>query len=277
MVTYVTAFASAGYAPISVPVLETALTNVSDLTDIIFRGSGSAFAGVIVTSSRACEAWKVAVQSTIADAPSSSNSQTSWSSIPFYVVGNATASALSSLHELFSTTPQQHLVPSPSMIQGQDCGNADNLARFIVQDLEGKNDQSKLLYLTGDKNRESLPSILNEASVRFDQLEVYGTQGSSTFKDDLGRIMEDHSQAKDWWIVFFAPSSAQFAIPVLETYFALPRVAGSPGGTHPSAKIAAIGRTTLAFLRDTLHLQVAATASKPNPDCLLSAIRGAES
>ena len=59
---YSTAFASAGYIPLSVPVLETVPTNLSSLQEIVRAGPASEdYDGVIMTSARSCEAWKNAV------------------------------------------------------------------------------------------------------------------------------------------------------------------------------------------------------------------------
>ncbi len=285
---YEAAFASAGYLPVSIPVLQTTLTNISLLADIVSAGG---YSGVVVTSARACEAWKAAVQSTLS-LSTSNTSNSPWFTVPFYVVGKATASALSSLHDLFPAT-HHHLLPSPAMIRGQESGNAEQLANFIVQDIQANGHESNLLYLKGDKNRETLPSILNAASLKFDPVQVYGTTGSSSFKDDLERVIEEHARVKgalslfypfracsyaahiDRWIVYFAPSAAQFVTPILENYFSLPRV-GASNSDRPPAKIATIGPTTFAFVQETLRLHVAATASKPSPDGLLLAIQRVE-
>jgi len=100
-----------------------------------------------------------------------------WSSIPFYVVGGATAKALAAVSDLCG--------PGPNDIRGgSQTGTSERLAHFILDDIperEGK----KLLYLTGDKNRDTLPKILAEARVTLESLQVYETQGSSTFAKDL--------------------------------------------------------------------------------------------
>lgn len=188
---YEVAFASAGYLSVSIPVLQTTLTNISLLADIVSAGG---YSGVIVTSARACEAWKAAVQS-ILSSPTSNTSNSLWLSVPFYVVGKATASALSSLHHLIPTT-HHRLLPSPTMIRGQESGNAEQLANFIVRDVKASGRESNLLYLTGDKNREILPSILNTAGLKFEPVQVYGTTGSSSFKDDLERVIGEHALVK---------------------------------------------------------------------------------
>lgn len=189
---YEATFASAGYLPVSIPVLQTAFTNLPHLACIISTGG---YSGVIVTSARACEAWQAAVQ-TILSSSTTDISNSSWSTIPFYVVGKATASALSSLPHLFPPL-YHHLLPSPIMIHGQESGNAGELANFIVEDVKANGQKnSNLLYLTGDKNRETLGSILNDASLKFDALQTYGTTGSSSFKDDLEKVVKEHAQVK---------------------------------------------------------------------------------
>ena len=58
---YETAFSEAGFVVASVAALDTGFVN-DDSLDAAIRGRASEFDGVIVTSSRACEAWKRAVQ-----------------------------------------------------------------------------------------------------------------------------------------------------------------------------------------------------------------------
>ncbi len=55
-------FQSAGYHPVSVPVLESLLMNVSPLADIIREGPAMRrLNGVIITSKRSCDAWQGAL------------------------------------------------------------------------------------------------------------------------------------------------------------------------------------------------------------------------
>lgn len=59
---YETAFNSAGFHAISVPVLETVFVNLSSLESLINDGpTAEGLDGVIITSGRACEAWKIVV------------------------------------------------------------------------------------------------------------------------------------------------------------------------------------------------------------------------
>lgn len=64
------AFTSHGYSPISVPVLETNIVNVGDLSNRIVAGpQAQSLAGVIVTSKRGSEAWSSAVKSVVSGGP----------------------------------------------------------------------------------------------------------------------------------------------------------------------------------------------------------------
>jgi len=59
---YESTLTSAGYNPISLPVLETLPVNLPALRDIIHDGPEVCeFAGVVITSKRSCETWGMAL------------------------------------------------------------------------------------------------------------------------------------------------------------------------------------------------------------------------
>ena len=59
---YESTFTSAGYHPISVPVLETLPVNLPALRDIIRDGpEACGLEGVVITSKRSCETWGMAL------------------------------------------------------------------------------------------------------------------------------------------------------------------------------------------------------------------------
>lgn len=92
-----------------------------------------------------------------------------WKETPFYVVGHATEKVLSSCSDL---------PLAPSKILGAESGNGEALAHFIVSDCSNQDPDTErppLLYLTGDKNRETLPQILNDAGLSCAKLQVYET------------------------------------------------------------------------------------------------------
>ena len=109
-----------------------------------------------------------------------------WSAVPFYVVGEATAKALADIHEALGDSPF-----APRDIRGgAESGTSGRLAHFIVDDLAKTTGSKRLFYLTGDKNRDTLPNILGDAGLELDSLQVYATQGSSTFAADLKNVLE---------------------------------------------------------------------------------------
>ncbi|KAF7980455.1 hypothetical protein HWV62_38316 [Athelia sp. TMB] len=267
---YESAFKEVDFTTISVPVLETAFTNVIDFRACIARGP-QGLAGVIITSARSCEAWANAlsgIETTGAVLLPSFCRQIEkmkgdWSTIPFYVVGAATHKALSS-------------IPGEKSIRGgAQTGTSESLARFILDDLpQDKAAKRTLLYLTGDKNRDTLPAILAEGNIDLHSLKVYETRGSSNFAGDLKDAVGKIPMETLHWIVFFAPSAAEFVTPILRRFFHLP--ANGPPSQEAlqtrKAKLAAIGPTTRDFLMNTLALRVTATPLKPNPQSLVEAI-----
>ncbi|KAI0655687.1 tetrapyrrole biosynthesis uroporphyrinogen III synthase [Cubamyces menziesii] len=271
---YEEAFRAQGYRAVSVPVLETVHKNLDKLAEVLRRrgtlADGSAsYSGVIVTSGRACEAWQAVVQelSNGNGTNATDVQESSWSTVPFYVVGAATASALSTIRTAFPTSPY-----APHNIRGgAESGTAEKLAKFILTDLpEAPPSASRtLLYLTGDKNRDTLPKILGEGGLKLESLQVYATQGSSTFEEDLKAALGELSaeSGERWWIVYFAPSAANAVAPTIEKHFDLP-TAESASPKDRRARIACIGPTTATFLRNELHIEVAVVAEKPTPEAL---------
>lgn len=272
---YEDAFRSRGYHPISVPVLETVIVGREELARRLSSGPEMrSLSGVIITSQRAVEAWSEAAQ-----ALATANSNTplkpeyDWRSVPFYAVGEATSVALRNLSEKIPLyTPRD-------IRGGSETGTAERLAGFILKDRPSDESSRKLLYLTGDKNRDTLPRILESAGVALDPLQVYATQGSSMFPRDLSLALECvKEEGSSWgWIVYFAPSVAEFVTPILRNHFILPAVNSSTEycaqlSEQHHVKIAAIGPTTESFLQQTLKLSVAVTARNPKADDLADAV-----
>ncbi|KAJ7727316.1 tetrapyrrole biosynthesis, uroporphyrinogen III synthase [Mycena maculata] len=261
---YESTFTASGYRSSSVPVLETVFMNMETVTDIVRHGGRHG--AVIVTSARACEAWGRVVDVLEREHMSGSD----WSSTPFYVVGKSTASVLNAIG---SAHPHSRFAPTD--IRGESSGTSEQLARFILKDLESTDTPRRrpLLYLTGDKNRDTLPGILRGGNIQLDPLQVYQTQGSSTFAEDLKVVLEASSPTDSgiWWIVFFAPSAAEFVTPFLRDHFDLRSLEPTSSTRHP-VRIASIGPTTSTFLRDKLNLWVDAVALKPTPEDLIEVI-----
>ncbi|TFK47147.1 tetrapyrrole biosynthesis, uroporphyrinogen III synthase [Heliocybe sulcata] len=276
---YETALNSKGFTALTVPALETAHVNLDQLKRLVRAGPGAQnFSGVIITSGRSCEAWKAVVEELSHGFDSEYFIQhrvglATWASTPFYAVGRTTATLLLDIIQARDS------LYAPKDVRGaEESGTSEKLARFILNDLKGN--AAKMLYLTGDKNRDTLPTILQEGGVELETLQVYGTQGSRTFERDMRRAIEPYSTGRSaWWIVYFAPSVADFATPILREHFHIPQIdeeapAESDGRV---TRIASIGPTTTRHLREELKIAVHVTAAKPTPDDLACALVSLES
>ena len=102
------------------------------------------------------------------------------------MVGRATANALRAIRDTYGDTP---LTPI-DICGASESGTSERLAHFILDDL-GKRDalNQKLLYLTGDKNRDALPNILRSGGVQVSVLQVYETQPCSDLDVNLQTIV----------------------------------------------------------------------------------------
>ncbi|KAH9996171.1 tetrapyrrole biosynthesis, uroporphyrinogen III synthase, partial [Russula compacta] len=249
------------FYPLSLPVLEATFENIERLSHII-RGEDDEdkVDGVIVTSARAVEACANA-GAAIDD----------WRAIRFYAVGPATAALLAQL-------------PNPPQdVRGTESGTAERLARYIAQDATK---EERLLYLTGDKNRDTLSRIVREALGEgvIRELRVYATRGVRDFEGCLARALRRGEADEDdddlWWIVFFAPSAAAHALPALRAHFSLAMPEeSSPLRREPRlrrARIAAIGPTTASYLREEARLSVDAVAEAPNADSVVAAVESTD-
>jgi uroporphyrinogen-III synthase len=159
-------------------VLETVLEHLERLSRII-RGEDDEgkVDGVIVTSARAVEAC------------ANAGADIDWRVVRFYAVGPATAALLGQL-------------PNPPQdIRGTESGTAEQLARYIVQDATR---EERLLYLTGDKNRETLSRVvqegLGESVLR--ELKVYATRGVRDFESCLARAVQGETGTFLTFILF---------------------------------------------------------------------------
>lgn len=127
-----------------------------------------------------------------------------WPSIPFYVVGQATASALLSVRAIYDNSPY---APGPAL--GESSGTSEQLVNFILS-LEGSSRPKKLLYLTGDKNRDTVPRILGEAGIAVNPIKVYETQFSSSFTQDLETALQSASKGSRSFVSTFTTASKSF-------------------------------------------------------------------
>ncbi|KAH9926598.1 tetrapyrrole biosynthesis uroporphyrinogen III synthase [Epithele typhae] len=276
---YADACAAHGFHALSVPALQTVPTNAAQLATtmrpgprpISSAGDETGFLGVIVTSGRACEAWRAAVQQLAEeDEEGRRDSVAGWSEVPFYAVSATTSASLLGIRAAYPDSPH-----APRDVRrGAGAGTSEKLARFIVDDPTRRSDSPKtqrLLYLTGDKHRDTLPDILEEAGIGLESLQVYATQGSQTFEADLRAALAGMGDWTDdiWWLVHFAPSSARHVSPTLNKFFEVGKYVDT---TKQHSRTAVIGPTTATCLREELGIRVDVVAAKPTADALIEGI-----
>jgi uroporphyrinogen-III synthase len=169
------------YNPRSIPPLDTTFVHQDELRHRM--SETPSVRAVILTSARSADAWRDALVA-LYDANVDASVLRSWEALPFYVVGSATATAL--------TAPDaaRPNLPLPVDIRGAaETGTSTRLAEFIVEDLAGVH--CEMLYLVGDKNSDALPEIVKKAGIQLQVLQVYATCGSPTFADDLRSLVEE--------------------------------------------------------------------------------------
>jgi len=112
-------------------------------------------------------------------------SRVDWTTVPFYVVGTTTGNVLRRM-------PASPFTPSSRNIVGEGSGTGEALARLIIEDQSCRTTKLPLLYLTGDKNRDTLPKLIKAAGLDLEPLQVYGTRGSEHFSTEVKELFQQH-------------------------------------------------------------------------------------
>lgn len=97
------------------------------------------------------------------------------------MVGEATSAAVRQIQGHF----QDHGFASV-LVLGEHSGTGEQLGKYIVEH-HSRTGDGTLLYLTGDKNRDTVPSILAENNIQFRPLQVYETRQ----RPDFESLLED--------------------------------------------------------------------------------------
>lgn len=114
-----------------------------------------------------------------------------WSGIPFYVVGTTTGNVLRNM-------PASPSAPSSQNIIGEGSGTGEALAKVIIDDQRGRVPKLPLLYLTGDKNRDTLPTLVQAAGLDLEPLQVYATRGSPSFSTEVEQLFQRNRPLGEW-------------------------------------------------------------------------------
>ncbi|BGP35105.1 uroporphyrinogen-III synthase [Rhodotorula toruloides] len=255
------------------PVLSTSYCNQDELVEAVRRvhsEGGEAYDGVIMTSARSVEAWSTA-QTTLASSSSSAALPTR--SIPFFVVGNPTRMSLA----------RAPVPPPPELVLGaEESGTGEKLASFILRHFASSPEppnssrrRRRLLHLTGDKNRDTVPRILEEGGVELDTLQVYATTRAPGFQADFERLISEVDDDEGLvWMVLFSPSGSRECLAELRRRGYVASAAVPTTDSHTLARrlqFAAIGPVTQQFLEEE-RVPVHAVADKPEPEALVRAI-----
>ena len=237
------------------------------LSSLISTDPTPRYSGVILTSTRSAEAWSRAADST----------HPSWSSIPFFVVGPGTRDAVLRLDP----------VPSPTILGAGLTGSGEKLSFFIVEHFGGEVPELPLLYLVGDKNRDTIPRILGDAGIRLVKQQVYETcpagDVETRLEEIIDRIFEARCEGEECptiWFALFSPSGAKHCLGVLRTRDMLRCRREGEGREEerpPRIKLAAIGPTTKAYVEGEEGLFMHAVAASPDPlDLIRAMLEGRE-
>ncbi|KAG9103815.1 hypothetical protein FRC06_007792 [Ceratobasidium sp. 370] len=268
--TYISVLASHGLTSWIVPTLSHSFANPGELADIIGRGGGKEYGGVIVTSGRAVDAWGNALRVLHGKHV---NDKIGWRNTPFYVVGPRTQSQLLDLPTQIPNKLSGFL-PSPDLVLGaKESGTGESLARFISTDYPARHTlKLPLLYLVGDKNAGGVEGVLKAAGIGVEMVQVYATAASGTFEQDFAKVVDEAGGSKPACVVFFAPSSAELALPILRMHFTIRASSSTLAEGKPVIKVAAIGPTTARALSDKQGILVDVVSKKPEPNALVEAI-----
>ncbi|XP_075216102.1 uroporphyrinogen-III synthase-like [Lycorma delicatula] len=163
-----------------------------------------------------------------------------WKNRPIFAVGETTGQILS---DRFGVTAE-----------GTSSGYGAALAPIILQ----HNLQRPVLIPCGNLNRDVISTILKDNGVSSDNVQVYETIPHPDLESNLKKVTEDFSFSV---IIYFSPSGMNATIPLLKK-FSIPL---------EEIKIVSIGPTTEKALED-LGFKVSATAAKPTPESLASAV-----
>lgn len=227
---------SAGFTCESIPALTFNFVNQGPLQNALERPADHS--GLIFTSPRAVEAvGKIYPKLNV-------EFHHEWSSRKIFVVGEATAAAVS----------KDLRIPT----FGKESGNAQQLAPIIIR--ETKAFDKPLLFACGNIKRDELPRLLANADRDFRALTCYETLQHPSLKSKLQDLISKGPRPN--YIVFFSPSGVSYVLPILK----------SSGFDLTGVKIIAIGPSTNSALVQN-NIPVSGVCNIPSPEGLLHELK----
>lgn len=221
---------------IFVPTLEFGFKNLEQLKNKLHDPDN--FSGIIFTSPRSVEACEQAIKDTHFDKK--------WKELHNFCVGEVT-------HNIIHTALDMNT-------RGKHTGNANNLADYIFECLEGERLPSPFLFPCGNLKQDTLQLKLLDYGYFLDPIEVYETVAHSELENNLKRALIDNNAE---YIAFFSPSGVNYTKAVLQKMDI----------DMSKYKLIAIGPSTRKCLESN-ELPVFKTAEKPSVEYLVKALLG---
>ncbi|KAL9038570.1 MAG: hypothetical protein Q9214_005226 [Letrouitia sp. 1 TL-2023] len=246
------------------------------------------YGGLIFTSQRAVDAFKSALfslspysnQAGVNEVPITVLRRLQSLKIPLYAVGPATARALREVQGL--------LLPFCTIEGGELAGSGNLLAPLILKHyntihsstdfgtrswtVNNKGNKKPLLFLAGEKHRDTIPITLNSASAEqrivVEEAVVYSTTTSPNFSSLLLSKLHATSSALIRWLVIFSPTAGGQLLSALGWLNeATNRIHGSQHDCWKDRTtfVASIGPTLEEYMRKEFGYEVDVCAAKPSP------------
>jgi uroporphyrinogen-III synthase len=192
-------------------------------------------------------------------------------STPLYVVGPATSRTLTGLRDTF--------LPNCDVL-GQDTGNGEKLAQFILSHYNGAHSNTStcklpLLFLVGEQRRDIIPKTLmseelpKKERIHVDELVLYETVEMASFPEDFETVMNEARTTTGAggviWLVVFSPTGCGALLKGLQW---IDEETGRYKGKTDdnNVLVATIGPTTRDYLKTTFGFEADVCAEKPSPE-----------
>lgn len=224
------------FEPYFVPTLEFRFKNLDKLQEKL--QAPDAFSGIIFTSPRSVEACEQALTEI------HSKIDEKWSKLHNYCVGEVT-------HNLIHVALDLNA-------RGKHTGNANNLADFIFENLEGVTLDRPFLFPCGNLRQDTLQLKLMDYNYFLDAIEVYETVAHSDLEENLRKsLIEEKAE----YVAFFSPSGVNYTNATLKKMDI----------NLSNYKLIAIGPSTRKCLESNGY-KVFKTAEKPSVEYLVKAL-----
>jgi uroporphyrinogen-III synthase len=139
--------------------------------------------------------------------------------------------------------------------------NSSDLAEILLEDWkQGMIATEEIVFLSGDKRMDTIPTALSIANIPFRELEVYRTERDKAGMIELVRNIREET---DLLLVLFSPSGVDYLIESLGS--------DVPENWRSFVHFACIGETTNSALASH-GLKAKAQAESPDPDAMAAAI-----